>query len=819
MNRVIALLITLIFGITFYCLGKTYAFEPLSGGTPTAPSGSLGSEKEKIAPKEKKGWQSLTEPGHPQKKDPVSTEDVRQPTGKRVDASKGSIQGLAILQQKRSLLIHSRPTEVVLADGTILFIPPNTVDTDTAVRLIQAEAPTSLREKGLLSDVYYIQSEDRPRIQGSFSLSIPYDGSRLPRGASERDLQGYGMVDGDILFTVPSKVDPARKVVVFQEPDVMVLRNTPEFRSGNGPGSGSMPVGYAIGFPGPDDQVDSPQVCIRGSRGETHQTAGNAFKILLTTDADCGLVRYLADTLQEAMEVYNRDFRKQNGDPPFKHLGPDNRMSVFVGDYAADGEYKPWSWNGYITIDSAKANAKFRGERELLGYTLYHEMFHALQDIYSNMLMGGVLAKWWYEATASWSEIHYAGKPFRTAANTYLRTYHDFLSTPLEQSGELGRQSFYAYSLLIRHVEQVQPGSVKNMLNSWNVTSKALYDALITQGDLVNTYADFVREILLVTRQGTGIWSPYSLVLTGDEFLLWEAESYLQSPDYHPHLNPPLVRIGETPVRIGERRMKSTEIRGPGRYRERILSLGVLPMTTVFIKVDARQLQDPHNIKLALLDDRGMLSTNAWITKVRFNAAQLEPTRMPSGKMEFPVHGHECLLAVFNPEPYASTKYQLSIQLDKQGPAEAYQGTIVMGMHDRLPPRAFALRGTNITPDADTVKFFLDTGRYNDTFGFTLLPCTVQIRSFEGEGTYDADTGAVKGWYQLAYEYTGPDAARCRETRGTLVRDTAIVLGRKPAFGGERVEFTGTIDSRGIGKVTVSFSDGRSGTLDVAPFQ
>jgi hypothetical protein len=146
-----------------------------------------------------------------------------------------------------------------------------------------------------------------------------------------------------------------------------------------------------------------------------------------------------------------------------------------------------------------------------------------------------------------------------------------------------------------------------------------------------------------------------------------------------------------------------------------------------------------------------------------------------------------------------------------------YQGKILMGWDGRFPPRAFTISGSQITPDQSTVESFLSSGRYDDVFSFAMLPCTVRIRFFDARGTCTPE-GVLKGWYQLSYEYTGSNAARCREMRGQLLNDTGIMTGSKPAFGGELVDFSGQIDSRGYGSVRISDPDGSAGNLDVRPW-
>ena len=702
----------------------------------------------------------------------------------------------AIVHQEESPLIPGQAIELALPDGATLSVPANTVDSDATLRLTRSQAPSALKGKEVLSDVYYVESMNRPRAQGEFTLSIPYDRSKLPQGVSEGDLQGYGIVDGDILFPAASRVDRTRQVVEFQEPEVTVLDAPSGFKVGDGTGSGALSVGYAIG---PASAGELLPACESGKRGEVHQQPGHDFTIILLVDAECSLVEFVSTTLQEVLEVYNHEFPKRNGARPFAHLSPDNRMKVYMGNYdGVNGEYKLFSWNGYVEIDVDAANADRKGLREVL----YHEMFHAVQDVFSNMFIAGNAAKWWYEATAAWTEMRYAGKTFGDAVNEYLGTYPEFMSIHITQSGDEGRTHYYPYSLLIRHIEQVKPGYVLDMLRSSMVDSDAFYKALVEAGDLPNTYGDFVREMLVQGLVQSRFWNEYGFFERDAELIFRE----------------PVSR------RIGEREYQMTEIsEEPRRYSELKVRVTALPMATGFVNVaSVPNLPEPRTVKVALLDG-GKPTTNAWIARTSSTGTSPSLTRMASGtKMEFPGLGDSyngLWVAAFNPDPYVTKVYEVSIQLEKKEEPKSYQGTIVMGSNDRFPPRAFAISGTGISPAPDAVKAFLDTGYYDESFSFFQLDCDVQVQSFEGAGTYDADAGTIKGWYELAYEYTGANAASCREMLGTLLDDTAIMLGRKPAFGGGRVEFSGQIDSRGYGTVSFSFSDGTSGDLDVAPDQ
>ncbi|MDA1256776.1 MAG: hypothetical protein O3C10_02900 [Chloroflexi bacterium] len=147
-----------------------------------------------------------------------------------------------------------------------------------------------------------------------------------------------------------------------------------------------------------------------------------------------------------------------------------------------------------------------------------------------------------------------------------------------------------------------------------------------------------------------------------------------------------------------------------------------------------------------------------------------------------------------------------------------FTGALEISGPDRLPPRVFTVDGTTLTPDPALVEAIIATGRYDGTFGFPGLACKVEVSEFEGGGTYDPSTRAIKGSWSIAYEYAGVDALPCRDLRGELTRSIGIALGSTPPFTNTALAFDGVINSRGIGNVDVTFEpDGPSVQYDVSP--
>jgi hypothetical protein len=278
--------------------------------------------------------------------------------------------------------------------------------------------------------------------------------------------------------------------------------------------------------------------CDAARAGETHWLADQGFQILVAADTSCAFVKQVADTLQEALAIYQREFPGKDGAPPFDRwsISPGHRMSVELRPLSADfpaAVYSPLGWGGSMTVDAVRAdvpaNEAATFERELR-VTLFHELFHGVQDMHRNMFAaywGGRM--WWYEATAEWAGRKFslrstdAVAPFDDMVDAALRPGHGtpyVLAVPIDESRSWhGGMASYHYAMLVEWVEQQSAGSIRRTLQDDVTSSDDLLQRLYGDGRLAETYQDFL--VRFWTRGNGGLWAQFRLMETGLETREW----------------------------------------------------------------------------------------------------------------------------------------------------------------------------------------------------------------------------------------------------------------------------------------------------------
>src|SRR5262249_47453149 len=134
---------------------------------------------------------------------------------------------------------------------------------------------------------------------------------------------------------------------------------------------------------------------------------------------------------------------------------------------------------------------------------------------------------------SGWKSRH----DFPTAARDELGKYPYLLSVPIQKSPQYEDGLLaYGYSILMEHVEKQNPGCVGNALNSLKPgqsrpVGEQLYDYLIAEGRLRDTYADFVRNTLAAVLPDPGVWFQFRI---------------LESKEDTRILQRPTARVGDT---------------------------------------------------------------------------------------------------------------------------------------------------------------------------------------------------------------------------------------------------------------------------------
>ena len=262
-------------------------------------------------------------------------------------------------------------------------------------------------------------------------------------------------------------------------------------------------------------------------------------------------------------------------------------------------------------------------------------------------------AQWWLAAWARWSGWKDTLN-FGAAVKEELAKYPYLLSVPIQQSPqhEDGLLA-YGYSIVMEHVEKDNPGCIGNALNSLKAgqtrpVGEQLYDYLITEGRLAETYPEFVKNVLVSALPEPGLWFQARI---------------LESKDDTRVLQRPSARIGD-PDQTGQRLATDGQ-----RFTEHRFTAAVPPLTTRFFLASA-DIKEARGVDVRLSVD-GAASTNGWLATIPAPgkaSTRIEARRLTEGGMALPGLGKDysaLWIAVFNDDPARTKSYELGITLKR----------------------------------------------------------------------------------------------------------------------------------------------------------
>jgi hypothetical protein len=260
-------------------------------------------------------------------------------------------------------------------------------------------------------------------------------------------------------------------------------------------------------------------------------------------------------------------------------------------------------------------------------------------------------AQWWLAAWARWSAWK-STHDFQSAVREELGKYPYLLSVPIRRSPEYEDGLLaYGYSILMAHVEKHNRGCIGNALNKLKPgpdrpIGEQLYDYLITEGRLGETYADFVEDTLAAVVPEPGVWFQFHILESRDDTRI---------------LQRPTARVGDTEL-SGQR------LAGEGqRYSEHKFKMTLGPLTTRFVLVSA-DIREPRGAGFKVVGD-GVACDSGWVAGVPAEArasATMDIKRISEDGLHVPGLGKDYAalwVAVFNPDPRTDRRYELSVFL------------------------------------------------------------------------------------------------------------------------------------------------------------
>ena len=266
-------------------------------------------------------------------------------------------------------------------------------------------------------------------------------------------------------------------------------------------------------------------------------------------------------------------------------------------------------------------------------------------------------AQWWVSAWARWTS--WKGTiDFKAGVKQELGKYAYLLSVPIQQSAEYEEGLLaYGYSVLLDFVERQRPGIVTKALNSLKtfVPGKAapsvgahLYKFLIDEARLAEQYPEFVKNVLLAAVPEPGLWTQARILESATETSIFT------------HPSPRVGDPDHTTQRLTHDRQRFADHRFP---------VTLPPLTVRFFAV-AADFREPREMDVKLKEGRAE-SNDAWLlTMPPVGRADLksEVVRLVPEGSSVPALGRDCAtlwVAIFNPDPKAEKKYDLTLTLKK----------------------------------------------------------------------------------------------------------------------------------------------------------
>ena len=261
-------------------------------------------------------------------------------------------------------------------------------------------------------------------------------------------------------------------------------------------------------------------------------------------------------------------------------------------------------------------------------------------------------AQWWLAAWARWSGWK-SSLDIADAVREEIGKYPYMLSVPIQKSPEYEDGLLaYGYSILMDHVERQNPGCVGNALNSLKPgqaepVGQQLYTYLVNEGRLRETYAEFIRATILGAVPEPGLWFQFRI---------------LESKEDTRILQRPTARLGDSEL-SGQRLASDGQ-----RYAEHKFRMTLGPLTTRFVLVSV-DVKEARGIGVKILAN-GAPSDDGWIVAVPAGRGSMktEARRVTEDGTHLAGLGKDygaTWVAVFNPDPLAERRIELSVFLRK----------------------------------------------------------------------------------------------------------------------------------------------------------
>jgi class 3 adenylate cyclase len=267
---------------------------------------------------------------------------------------------------------------------------------------------------------------------------------------------------------------------------------------------------------------------------------------------------------------------------------------------------------------------------------------------------------WWASASAAWGEWKSSGIAWAYALRLVVAEYPHLLAVPIRESAKHAERLAAGYFVLLEHVENQSPSfvetAVKRALGQGGGGGEAetlgrkLYELLVTDGRLSETYAAFVSDVMGTTIPNPGLWADAGIVEHED------------ATDVVTHRG---SVVGDT-VEQTERVTARTE-----RALDRRFAVALAPLTARFFYVKPGNLKTLRDVEIKVTKD-GQPSDHAWHVTLKMSlVVRSEPKRVGPKGVVVKGLGREFAgvwTGVFNPDPASPATYEIVMAVRPPGP-------------------------------------------------------------------------------------------------------------------------------------------------------
>jgi class 3 adenylate cyclase len=267
---------------------------------------------------------------------------------------------------------------------------------------------------------------------------------------------------------------------------------------------------------------------------------------------------------------------------------------------------------------------------------------------------------WWAGAHAAWTAWKSSGMAAAHALRAALARHPYLLSVPIRKSMSYDNGRLAAdYFLLLDHVENGAPSFIRTAIDKAAqqaggsdpaALDRALYDLLVTKGRLRQSYADFLRDVMVAAIPNPGLW--YDAVITENDETTVITTRVSDGVGQMPEQN---RELADTKDRLAEHRF----------------GLRVAPLTSRFFCLRRGDLKESRDVDVQLTEN-GTPSDAAIVLTLRSDQSlQATPKRQgkPSTLYEGLGRNFSALwIALFNSDPQEEKPFDLVFNMRAPAP-------------------------------------------------------------------------------------------------------------------------------------------------------